>query len=77
MFVQPAPNFAAPESEDTYKGLVIITFTKHMWPRAILSEASASESGTPRVGTGFVEEGKIPLLFSLSTASAGGRAGCF
>ena len=58
MFVQPAPNFAAPESEDMYKGLVIITFTKHMWPRAILSEASALESGTPRVGKGFVEEGK-------------------
>ena len=75
MFIQPVPNFAAPESEDTSTGLVIITFTKHAWPRAILSEASASESGTPRVGTGFVE-GKTPLLFPPSTASAGGRAGC-
>lgn len=47
-----------------------------MCPRAVLSEASASESGTRRVGKGFVGEGKIPLLFSLSKASAGGRAGC-
>lgn len=46
-----------------------------MCPRAVLSEASASERVHAGWGKGFVGEGKIPSWL-LSKASAGGRAGC-